>query len=231
MATALTTTPGVRVEEGVGRIPGFVNIYTFLEGERIVLIDTGFSPKAKSVVKAFQASKVPLTRLGRVLLTHHHVDHMGGAAQLLQSTGAPISCHAEDAPFVDGRVKAPMPRIMRLFMKVHPAAVASMLSDGDLVGPLQVIHTPGHTPGEVVFYHPGRKILFAGDSLREQKGKLILPAARFASNIAQAVSSLQRLQRLDVALMLPGHGEPIGTDFSGLLDDLVRRAPDEYLRG
>ncbi len=221
---------GLPVVDGVGRIPGgFVNSYTFQEGDETYLIDTGFRRKAKPIVRAFQRANVPLRRVGKVLLTHHHLDHMGGAAYLLQNTPAPLACHADDVAFVDGRAKPPMPLLMRLFARVRPAPVTLTLKDGDQVGPLRVVHAPGHTPGEVAFYHPARKILFSGDSVVERNGRLTLPAAKYAANLDQAIRSLGRLRELEVEVLLPGHGVPVTKDIPALLDDLVRRAPNEFL--
>ncbi|MGP8159082.1 MAG: MBL fold metallo-hydrolase [Thermoplasmata archaeon] len=223
-------TVGLPVVDGVGRIPGgFVNSYTFQEGDETYLIDTGFRRKAKPIVRALQSANVPLGRVGKVLLTHHHLDHMGGAAYLLQNTPAALACHADDVAFVDGRAKPPMPLLMRLFARVRPAPVTLALKDGDQVGPLRVVHAPGHTPGEVAFYHPARKVLFSGDSVVERNGRLTLPAAKYAANLDQAVRSLARLRELDVEVLLPGHGVPVMKDFASLLDDLVRRAPTELL--
>jgi glyoxylase-like metal-dependent hydrolase (beta-lactamase superfamily II) len=221
--------PGTAVAEGVGRIPGFVNSYLYAEGNATVLIDTGFSQRAKPIVRAFKRANVPLGRVEKVLLTHHHLDHMGGAAFLVEATHAPLSCHAEDAPFVDGRTRQPMPLVMRWFARVHPAPVAVLLRDEDQVGALRVVFVPGHTPGEVAFYHPTRKILFSGDSVVEKRGRLTMAAPRFASNLAQAVRSLERLRALEIETLLPGHGEPVSKDVGGLLDDLIRRAPVEFL--
>ncbi len=220
---------GDRVADGVGRIPGFVNSYTFREGNETYLIDTGFARKAKPIVRAFHVADVPLGSVGKLLLTHHHIDHMGGAAYLQETTKAPISCHREDAPFVDGRVKPSMPLLMRLFMRIHPAPVAVPLNDGDRIGPLLVVHAPGHTPGEVVFYHATRRILFSGDAVVERKGHLTLPAARFASSLDQAVRSLSWIRELDTEILLPGHGVPVTKDIRSRLDDLIERAPREFL--
>jgi len=230
MASGSPSPVGVPVANGVGRIPGFVNCYTYADAEELLLIDTSASKGASPVVRAFARSGVPLDRVRKILLTHHHSDHMGGAAYLVGNSHAALACHSDDAAYVDGRAKAPMPLLLRVLMRVHPAPVAISLKDGDMIGPLRVVHTPGHTPGEVVFYEPTAKLLFAGDALRERKGALGLPGTRFASNLPQAVESLKRLQGLDVRLMLPGHGEPVGADFPALLDDLLRRAPHEFLR-
>jgi len=229
MAAGQGSVPGEPVSDGVGRIPGFVNCYTFREGQETYLIDTGFARRAKPIVRAFQRANVPLGSVGRLLLTHHHIDHMGGAAFLRASIPAPVSCHQDDVPYVDGRVKPPMPLLMRLFVRRHPAPVAVSLRDGDRVGPLLVVHVPGHTPGEVVFYHEARKILFSGDAVVERKGHLTLPGARYASNLEEAVRSLGRVRAMDVETLLPGHGVPVTKDVGAQLDDLVRRAPHEFL--
>ena len=220
---------GEPVADGVGRIPGFVNSYTFLDGNETYLTDTGFARRAKPIVRAFQMANVPLASVGKLLLTHHHIDHMGGAAYLGAITKAPISCHRDDVPFVDGRVRPPMPLLMRLFMRTHPAPVAVTLNDGDRIGPLLVVHAPGHTPGEVVFYHATRKILFSGDAVVERKGQLTIPAARFASSLDQAVRSLSRIRELDSEILLPGHGVPVTKAITSRLDDLIERAPREIL--
>jgi hydroxyacylglutathione hydrolase len=222
--------PGVPVADGIGRIPGFVNSYAYDAGEETYLIDTGFRRKAQPILRAFREANVPVARVRRVLLSHHHIDHMGGAAYLLATTQAPIACHADDAPCVDGRAKAPLPLIMRLFARMHPAPVATVLKDGDQIGSLRVLHTPGHTPGEVVYYDSSRKILFSGDAVVERKGQLTLPAPQYASNLVQAIQSLARLRALDIELLLPGHGEPVTRNVAGFLDDLIQRAPKEFLR-
>lgn len=229
MAGGRPALAGVAVLDNVGRVPGFVNSYTFLGGEETYLIDTGLSRKARSIVRAFRASHVPLDRVRKILLTHHHPDHRGGAAYLLQNTRALLACHSDDAPFVDGRTKPPMSPLMRLFLRVRPASVALPLKDGDRVGPLVVIHLPGHTPGAVAFYEPVGKLLFSGDSVVEHNGRLTLPAARFAANLEQAVRSLDRLRTIDVEVLLPGHGVPVVKNVAPLLDELIRRAPADYL--
>ena len=222
---------GHPVVEGVGRVPGFVNSYIYRSGEETYLIDSGFRAHAQPIVKAFRDAGVPLTQVRRVLLTHHHIDHRGGAAYLLESARAPISCHVDDAPYVNGRAKAPMSFLMRLFLRPRPAPVATALKDGDRVGPLTVVHTPGHTPGEVVFYDPARKLLFSGDCVVERNGHLALAAPKYAADLSQAIRSLDRLPPLEVEVLLPGHGEPVTHGVADLLADLIQRAPSRYRNG
>ncbi len=220
---------GTPVVEGVGRIPGFVNAYVFREGSDTYLIDTTMNKNANPVRKAFAQAGVSLSSVGTILLTHAHVDHIRGALALEQASHAGVACHAVDAPAVDGRAPLRIPPVMRWFLRVRPVAVGRTLHDGDTIGPFRVVYAPGHTMGEVAFYHPGRRILFSGDSVVERKGKLTLPAAGFAADLPKAVSSLDILRKLQVDTLLPGHGVPVTRDVAPMLDELIRRAPRDYL--
>lgn len=220
---------GERVDDGVGRIPGFVNAYVFEDASGTYLVDATMSRSGRPVREAFARAGVGLDQLGTILLTHQHVDHVRGAARLQRESRAVVACHAADAPFVEGRAAARMPALMRLFFAARPVAVGRPLNDGDTVGPFRVVHVPGHTVGEVAFYHPGRRILISGDSVVERHGSLTLPAARFAADLPQAVRSLETLRKLEVDLLLPGHGIPVRGDVPARLDDLIARAPAEFL--
>ncbi|MDF1542617.1 MAG: MBL fold metallo-hydrolase [Anaerosomatales bacterium] len=104
------------------------------------------------------------TRVAAVVLTHCHFDHLAGAAALLEATGAPLMVHEADAPFIthpEGTGGA-------LFGFDHVAPETDrVLVAGDVVEAgslaLEVLHTPGHTPGGICLYTPGH--LFSGDTL------------------------------------------------------------------
>lgn len=108
----------------------------------------------------------PDLRIGRIVATHGHADHIFGAEELREKTGAPFQIHPGDEPFVRalprqaaglGLGAAPSPRI------------SSFLADGEAVRvgrhEGKVIHTPGHTPGGVSLFFPADKVLFTGDTL------------------------------------------------------------------
>ena len=220
---------GEAVDEGIGRIPGFVNAYVVEDPAGWYLVDTTMSRSATPVHRAFKRAGADLGRVGTILLTHHHPDHMRGAAEIERIRHAVVACHAADAPYVDGRETPRMGFLMRLLVRPSPVPVSRTLSDGDSVGPFRVVHVPGHTAGEVAYYLPDRRILFSGDSVVERKGRLTLPAPRFAADLRQAVASLQTLRNLPIELLLPGHGVPVRKDFTERLDDLIARAPSEFL--
>ncbi len=220
---------GEPVDDGVGHVKGFSNAYVFEDTSGTYVIDTGLSRSATPIRRAFERAGSDLGRIDMLLLTHQHPDHVRGAAAIERVRHAVVACHEADAPFVDGEKVAKMGLLVRLLLRARPVPVKRALADGDMVGPLQVVFTPGHTVGEVAFYHPERRLLFSGDSVVERKGRLTIPAAGFAADLRQALASLEILRRLDIELLLPGHGVPVRKDVRSKLDELIARAPREFL--
>jgi glyoxylase-like metal-dependent hydrolase (beta-lactamase superfamily II) len=103
----------------------------------------------------------------RILITHGHIDHAGGAAQLARTLNVPIDGpQEEDAFWLDG-----LPEQSRMFgfPGVEAFTPARWLHDGDTVTvgeeTLHVIHAPGHTPGHIVFFHRAARLALVGDVL------------------------------------------------------------------
>ena len=120
--------------------PEDVNSYTFREGN-----ETNPTPapvplvRPNPIVRSVSTRQVPvpLASVGKLLLTHHHIDHMGGAAYLRETTKAPISCHRKDVPFCRRpNETADAAPDAHSFCGIHPAPVAVVLNDGDRIGPL-----------------------------------------------------------------------------------------------
>ena len=216
-------TVGQRVDDGVGRVPGFVNSYVVGEAGRYYLIDTGFSSRASRIRRAFERAGVPLSSITAMILTHYHVDHIRGASRLETLRHAPIACHSADAPVVEGRSPIPGSVWVRLFARTHPIPVRSALGEGESIGPFQVVHVPGHTPGSIALYHPQRRMMFSGDAVIEREGRVSLAASRYAWNFPQAIASLDHLRARSVELLLPGHGEPVRGDIGRRLTELRAR--------
>jgi len=124
-----------------------------------------------------------------VLNTHGHFDHVGGTWAF---PGVPTAIHRSDLEMVDA------------FFPEHPTYDRWLTEDGDPVAGLTVLHTPGHSPGSVVFYAPG--VLFAGDLLFAGSiGRTDLPGGSHPDMQA----SLRRLFALgEEFVVYPGHGEP-----------------------
>ncbi|MDQ4065707.1 MAG: MBL fold metallo-hydrolase, partial [Actinomycetota bacterium] len=121
-----------------------------------------------------------------ILVTHRHPDHVGGAAALAQRTGARIHAWG-NAPAGGASVDA--------------------LNDGDVVSSadirLTALHTPGHARDHLCFWLEGAASLFSGDTILGTGTAVIAPPD---GNMRAYMETLERLRRLDVARVYPGHG-------------------------
>jgi len=126
----------------------------------------------------------------QIILTHHHVDHIGAAEFLRSTTGARIIAH----PLTAERV---------------PFDVDVLIEDGELIGTdagaWKAIHTPGHASGHLCFYNPGMGLV-AGDMVAGIGTILLDPPE---GNLGLYLNSLALLRDLQPARLLPAHGPPI----------------------
>jgi glyoxylase-like metal-dependent hydrolase (beta-lactamase superfamily II) len=150
-------------------------------------------------------------KLEKLLLTHAHLDHVGGALELARTCKLPIiGPHRGDAFWLDA-----LPEQARMFG--FPPAEAfqpdQWLQDGDVIVlgalRLEVIHCPGHTPGHVVFFEPASRHAFVGDVLFQGSiGRTDFPQGDHAALIAAIKTKLFPLG--DDIAFVPGHG-PMST--------------------
>ena len=146
-------------------------------------------------------------QLQQIWLTHAHIDHAGGTAELARRLALPISGpHPEDEFWIQG---LPQQGAMFGFPPAQAFTPTRWLHDGDTVElaghALNVRHCPGHTPGHVVFHSPEMKRAFVGDVLFAGSiGRTDFPRGDHATLIA---SITQRLWPMgDDTVFIPGHG-------------------------
>ncbi|MCR4438921.1 MAG: MBL fold metallo-hydrolase [bacterium] len=171
------------------------------ETKKAALIDPG--DEAALLLAA--AERLGLT-LEVILLTHGHIDHVGAVAEVLERTSCKVCAHRDEVEVL--RTLGLQARLFGLSLP-DDVKVDVWLSEGDEVrlGSLafRVLHTPGHTPGSICFYHDG--VVFSGDTLfRESVGRTDLPGGSHRSLLASIRSKLLALP--DEVQVYPGHGEP-----------------------
>lgn len=213
----------------------FVHAFLIDDGAELTLVDTLYTPDAKAILDQIKRSGKRATDLKRIVLTHAHRAHLGGLTALQAASGAEVYCHAWEADIVAGdrryqctslRPMDPLViwpfQVAARFGQHRPCPVDHLVQDGDQVGPLRVIHTPGHTPGHLAFYWPERQALFAGDAL------VTWPEfgpgwPGFMLNVKQNRASMQRMAALDAEILAVGHGDPITAGGAQRLRALVEQ--------
>ena len=205
------------------------NVFALAIPDGIVLIDSGVSGSVDQIATQLEHSGYRLSDLQAIVLTHAHTDHVGSAAELARRSGAQILAHHAEAPYIEGTSYLPATSLLqraltwvgklqrRLFSGAVFPQVDRMLDDGEMLeelGGLQVIHTPGHTPGSICLYQPGSEVLFCGDLLFNGnpltgRGGLRFPISLFSVDMAQARESVRKLEELSVEVLCCGHGAPI----------------------
>ncbi|OZG71608.1 hypothetical protein BTA51_20225 [Hahella sp. CCB-MM4] len=165
----------------------------------------GDLPKIEEVLKANDLT------LEKILLTHAHIDHAGATADLAEQRELPIEGPEwEDKFWIDA---LPQQSAMFGFPQAKPFTPDRWLKDGDTVTvgeeTLEVYHCPGHTPGHVVFFHPGAKLALVGDVLFNGSiGRTDFPRGDYDTLIHSIRSKLWPLG--DDVSFVPGHG-PMST--------------------
>jgi glyoxylase-like metal-dependent hydrolase (beta-lactamase superfamily II) len=199
----------------------------------LTLIDAGMQANGRRILE-FITSKLNRTPsdVKTIVITHCHVDHVRGVAALKAATGGSVGVHELDADFVSGKSPYPSPRgamgfvfrVMSPVFRTTPVEPELRLKEGDVVGRLTVLHTPGHTPGSISLFDNEDKLLFVGDTARFRKGKLEGPPRQFTPRMDQAKASIERLSTLDFEVMLSGHGEPLkSAEAPRMMSELSKR--------
>ena len=213
-----------RVSDRVYRIRDrFVNLYV-IDAGRLVLVDTG-TGKAETVIRAgLRELGKEVADIGLVLLTHHHLDHMGTAAVWKRETRAPVAVHGSDSEVVAGREQrrakgvgsrakllllfgAPFMR-MATSQAVEPDRTIAGDEILDLLGlRVRTIHAPGHTLGSCAFHLLQDDVLFAGDAVNAREGVPRPPT--IVEDAKEARRSFDRLLGIGSRTLCPGHGNPV----------------------
>ncbi len=213
----------VLLARNLWRIPllgDYVNGFMLRDDDgQITLIDMGLASSGAKVIAALRAIGSDPGDVTRLMLTHCHPDHAGGAAYVSRETGRPVDVHAEDAEYVRSGTQPdvdPTSRVGRLFRRLpepknEKVTVGEELTDGQLVpfaGGIRVVHTPGHSPGHASYLHEPSGVLITGDAIFNVLG-MRWPLKMLCSNFAMTKKTAHRLAELEYTTAAFTHGQEI----------------------
>jgi hydroxyacylglutathione hydrolase len=192
------------------------NVYAIDGGSMFVLIDSGCGIETERLIENLKLDGIPLERVTRLLLTHGHLDHSGGACRLHDRLALEVAASAGTARALEAGDEeaislgaAKRAGIYPPDVRFAPCPVAQVLRDGDdlLVGDctIRVLETPGHSSDMISFLlrHDGRHDLFCGDTVFHG-GRILLQDVS-GCDIPSYSQTLRRLAELSIDGLYPGH--------------------------
>jgi glyoxylase-like metal-dependent hydrolase (beta-lactamase superfamily II) len=187
-----------------------VRAFVVRRGLEVGLIDTLMQPDHVNMIQAaLSQASADFSDLRYVVLTHHHPDHSGNLAEIARrAPQARIVCGAGDVDTIQAATG------------VSPEAVQR----GDALLGLEVIETPGHTPGHISLLDATSSTMFLGD-LAENSGQLRRPPAQFTEDPAEYERTLRSVAELNFNNAVPSHGDPFMHHASTMLLDLAEQHP------
>jgi glyoxylase-like metal-dependent hydrolase (beta-lactamase superfamily II) len=193
----------------------------WLRGPRPVLVDGGFGSDLEATLGLLPGEPA------LVFNTHWHSDHVGGNAGLAKRFGMTIAASAEEA----SRINAGDPEAFGsdwFDQPVDPYRVGRLLEPGELVETgtvsLRVVPAAGHSVGQVALFEERSRVLVAGDAILAHDVAFVNPFLDGAEALETAISSVERIGRLDARLAVAGHGDLI-EDVGGC----VKRSLERFL--
>ncbi|NBE53628.1 MBL fold metallo-hydrolase [Streptomyces sp. YC537] len=213
----------------------YVLVYALESGDGTVLIDAGWPAEEpwRALCDGLTGIGTGVENVKAVLVTHNHADHLGLAGRVREASGAYVALHALDAsplgpepgtreewrgdllrhltgngmPDAEAVTTVDAMNADLLFGAARPDV---LLQDGERIKlpdlDLNVVWTPGHSPGHSCFHEPGRRLLFSGDHVLPRITPAVGVYARTVGDpLADFLLSLERLARFDVEEVLPAH--------------------------
>lgn len=208
---------------------GGVNFVLTWDENNLVLIDTGFPDQTDEILQAIaDAGFDAKQKLTHIIITHQDWDHIGCLMDLQRFVPSiKVIAHEDEAPYIDGR-KTPIKLAARLeqydslpqdqrercdsqkeFYAAQKITGTQTVYDGELLplcGGIEVVHTPGHTPGHIMLYLRESRIMVCGDGANIADGRLAGPNPVHTHDMPLALESLEKMKAYDMSGIVAYHG-------------------------
>jgi glyoxylase-like metal-dependent hydrolase (beta-lactamase superfamily II) len=206
-----------------------------------IVFDCGYPWQTPALFHSLAALGCPVQQVAAVAVTHDDFDHTGGLAELLAASGAAVIAHRLEVESLQSPFWREMPRrnnpasfVLRAVTGVayaarpkQPVTVTRPVEDGEAIGGGWIaVHTPGHTPGHLAFWHGANRVLIAGDALGSiMRGEIRCAGDNYSVDSQEIVQSVRKLAELQPDTICFGHGPEIVGGAAAALARLARSLP------
>jgi hydroxyacylglutathione hydrolase len=197
-----------------------MSVYLIKGADGVTVFDAGI----RSMAGAIREAAAALGQIKRVILGHAHPDHRGAAPYL----AAPVLCHPEEKADAESelgqhyfnlsKLDIPSRYVMAVLLRHWdggPVIIAGTVEEGDSVAGFEVLHLPGHAPGQIALWRESDRLILTSDlfyTLDPQTGRRTppsLPHPAFNLDGEQARTSLLRVAEMEPRAAWPGHADPV----------------------
>ncbi|MEZ4972964.1 MAG: MBL fold metallo-hydrolase [Cyclobacteriaceae bacterium] len=218
-------------------------------GSEVILVDCGYSGSLDSIEAQLKWHSLTVKDLTTVIITHDDIDHVGGLFELQRvNPKLKVATSAIEAPFVEGKLKSmrlaqaeqamdKIPREMidwalafqRELRAIKRVPVDRCLHEGQFDDSVQVVNTPGHTPGHISLYIPSSRTMIAGDAVVLEDGELNIANPQFTMDLGQAIESARKLADFVIDELHCYHGGVLTIDVNKKIIELIDRYQEHKL--
>jgi len=198
------------------------------DNENLVLVDAGLADQHQTLVDAIKAVGHDPAKITHIIFTHHDMDHMGGGLGMLKvAPKASTLAHVDETPYINGdetptklaahlekydtydeETKAQVDASKEMTPKTR-FPIRQKLVRGDVLpicGGIEIIHTPGHTPGHICLYLQESQIMVLGDSALVEEGKLVGFHPQYIMDMELADKSIEKIKKYPMKGAVVYHG-------------------------